>query len=341
MTQRHPTPTVDDVTPEQRLTIVRHLANGRGVDFTATATGLRASLVREIGHEHGWPREESLAKAADVLTRNLDKQARAGITERPDLEAAARNVHARSSKEETRNIVSRARSSDGHLNGSGENPSKIGPTPGVDDTHRVRGREPVAKLATDAKSTGHGHVDRHQVTGQPFDATAALLLRGRESTKKRTQALAKRISDQLADLRDRLDDEDRERRAEQEQQRRREREKAAREKEREEARAEVRRLEEQLREAKAKARGHNKGYAGRKQRAEAIKSAAPRTATGEAGRSAASAYTDRLTALGVTAIQVREWAATAGHDCPARGMVPRRVLDAYEQANASQQRRTA
>lgn len=78
------------ITAEQRLTIVKHLANGRGIDFTAAAMSLRPSTVREIGHEHGWPRPESLAKAADVLARNLDADAKAGITERPDLERAVR-----------------------------------------------------------------------------------------------------------------------------------------------------------------------------------------------------------------------------------------------------------
>lgn len=207
--------TAPEITAEQRLTVVRHLAHGRGLDFTAAATHLDADTVREIGVEHGWPREESLAKAADVLARRLDADAKATMTPRPDLEVVAQNN--RPSGQTRREMVARASESD------------------------RTGQRPVTIRQSD---------DRQLSGSRQFDATAALLLRGRESGKKRTQNLAERISDQLTDLRDRLDEEDRERRA----QEKLEAEKA-------EARVEVERLERELAEAKARARSHNKGYA--------------------------------------------------------------------------------
>jgi hypothetical protein len=51
--------------------------------------------------------------------------------------------------------------------------------------------------------------------------------------------------------------------------------------------------------------------------------------------SGAMALRDRLRALGVTAEQVRDWAATRGVQCPANGPVPGRVVDAWEAEHAA------
>lgn len=45
---------------------------------------------------------------------------------------------------------------------------------------------------------------------------------------------------------------------------------------------------------------------------------------------------ERITALGVTAAQLRSWATEQGLDVPSRGAVPGRIVDAYEQAHTEQ-----
>lgn len=276
------------VTPEQRLAIVRHLANGRGIDFTATAMNLRASVIREIGHEHGWPREESLVKAADVLQRNLDQQAKDSITPRPDLEAdqARRDRQARA-----------------------ESPVRQSPPPAP------RPDTPAPRLV---------------------DPTADLLRRGKASPKKRTQQLAQRIGQDIERLRDAITADER-----------RAREQAEKEAERKAALEEVRKAEEALREAREKLRRHKNhpGGNGRATTSRAPSSDSRRpggTAAGgpaSAARAAAGLVTtDELAARGLTSKTLRAWAADNQVDCPAAGRVPRRVLDAYDAAQPTQQR---
>jgi len=84
--------------------------------------------------------------------------------------------------------------------------------------------------------------------------------------------------------------------------------KRAAEKAKAEARAEVERLEQQLRDAKAKLRGPA--------RAAAVAVVTPNQA-------------------GASAKEIRAWAAANGIDCPKSGIVPRRVVDAYVAAQVA------
>lgn len=187
-----------------------------------------------------------------------------------------------------------------------------------------------AGAASRAKPTGHTHGNGgtcHSLHARQFDATAALLLRAKQSQRKRNQALGERINNLLIDLRDRLDDEDSARREKAEAQRRREEERAA-------AKAEVKRLEKELRDAKARARRHNKGYS----RTPDVQHRTPDVRGDDAGTRAldqSRGYQRELLARhGVRLGEVRTWALEQGIDCPAKGSrLPRPVLDAYDAAH--------
>lgn len=60
--------TTDTITPEQRLTVLKHLANGRDPDFVATVVRIPRDQVAAIGREHGHPDRVKLGQAVDVLT---------------------------------------------------------------------------------------------------------------------------------------------------------------------------------------------------------------------------------------------------------------------------------
>jgi hypothetical protein len=66
--------TTKELTPEQRLTVVKHLATGKAPDVVATITRLDRSTVVDIGSHHGYPHPEKLKRAAEILQNNLDTQ---------------------------------------------------------------------------------------------------------------------------------------------------------------------------------------------------------------------------------------------------------------------------
>lgn len=63
------------VTAEQRLTIVKHLAAGKDLDWVAAATKLDRSVVLDIASRHGYPDTTKLAWARDVLTEKAQQPA--------------------------------------------------------------------------------------------------------------------------------------------------------------------------------------------------------------------------------------------------------------------------
>jgi hypothetical protein len=70
-----------EITPQQRLTVLKHLANGRTLELTATATRLTRDQVLDIGNHHGYPHTDKLAWAVDVLTKKIeDDEAAAAIS---------------------------------------------------------------------------------------------------------------------------------------------------------------------------------------------------------------------------------------------------------------------
>lgn len=60
------------LTPEQHLTVVKHLAAGKNVDHTAAIMRLPRLQVLDIGSHHGYPDANKLAWAADILAKKLD-----------------------------------------------------------------------------------------------------------------------------------------------------------------------------------------------------------------------------------------------------------------------------
>lgn len=73
-------------TPEQRLTIIKHLAGGKPLDVVATITHLDRSVVLDIASKHGYPDRDKLSWAVDVLAKKLDEAA--ALPDRTEQELA-------------------------------------------------------------------------------------------------------------------------------------------------------------------------------------------------------------------------------------------------------------
>lgn len=177
-------PATAEITAQQRLAVVKHLASGKPLDVVATIAHLDRSVVLDIGSSHGYPDTDKLGWAADVLAKKIDDEQKATITPAPER----------------------------------------------------RTQTPVAATSTPA-ATGPPPLTKP-------DEIRVLLNTAKAHPSKRIQNAADRVFDSLDKVRA-LIREDEEKHAE--------KRKAAAAKA--EARAEVERLEEQLREAKAKLRG--------------------------------------------------------------------------------------
>jgi hypothetical protein len=85
--------TTKEITPQQRLTVLKHLANGRTLELTATATRLTRDEVLDIGNHHGYPHTDKLAWAVDVLTKKIeDDEAAAAISTSPESPSGVKLV---------------------------------------------------------------------------------------------------------------------------------------------------------------------------------------------------------------------------------------------------------
>ncbi len=228
-----------EITPTLRLTVVKHLANGKDPDTVATITKLPRSAVVDIGADHGYPNTDNLRKAASILTRNLE-QANA-------------------------------------------------PQPG-----QLTQGTPDADGTTNLAS-GFAVVPPTTTLTQP-DEIRVLINTAKGHPAKRIQNAANKVLDDIARLRD-LIKEDQDKNAVK---RKANEAKAA-------ARAEVARLEEQLRAAKAKLRGSTTPKA-------------PKSTTATPGNDPSPA-------------QIRAWAAENGVECNSHGRVPQHVVEAYTDAH--------
>ncbi|NUO57267.1 MAG: hypothetical protein HOV78_11415 [Hamadaea sp.] len=177
--------TTKTITPELKLTTLKHLAGGKSLEVTASIVGLPRETVLDLASNHGYPDQSKLSWAADVLATKLDEQAKV--------------------------MPERA-------------PERPEPTP-----------RPVAAVPRPAPAPA---------PAAKADDIQALLSSAKEHQSKRIQRAAEKVTDDIARLRD-LIQEDERKHAER---RRLEKEKAA-------ARAEVERLEAQLAAAKAKLGG--------------------------------------------------------------------------------------
>lgn len=89
------------VTAEQRLTIVKHLAAGKDLDWVAAATRFDRSVVLDIASRHGYPDRSKLAWARDVLAELGDMLA----AERAKVEARRKQAEAkRQAREEVERL---------------------------------------------------------------------------------------------------------------------------------------------------------------------------------------------------------------------------------------------
>jgi len=71
-----PPMTTVTITPVLRLTIVKHLANGRDLDFVASVVGISRPHVLEIASKHGYPKIDSLQRAVTLLEEKIDRDAK-------------------------------------------------------------------------------------------------------------------------------------------------------------------------------------------------------------------------------------------------------------------------
>lgn len=82
--------TTNTITPEQRLTVLKHLAGGKGLDVVATIARLPRETVLDIASHHGYPDKSKLSWAVDVLTKKLDDDQVASIPPAQHTERVAR-----------------------------------------------------------------------------------------------------------------------------------------------------------------------------------------------------------------------------------------------------------
>lgn len=75
------------MTPQQRLTIVKHLANGKPFDVIATITSLPRDTIAEVARHHGHPDLKKLEWAADVIEKKIRDDETASLPSRVERTA--------------------------------------------------------------------------------------------------------------------------------------------------------------------------------------------------------------------------------------------------------------
>lgn len=66
--------TSSDLAPTTRVTILKHLAAGKGLDVVATIVGLKRDQVLDVASHHGYPDRDKLAWAVDVLVQKIENE---------------------------------------------------------------------------------------------------------------------------------------------------------------------------------------------------------------------------------------------------------------------------
>jgi len=61
------------ITPQLKVTMLKHLVAGKDLDFVATVTGVPLQDVLNIVSNHGYPNHDRMAWAIDVLIQGGDK----------------------------------------------------------------------------------------------------------------------------------------------------------------------------------------------------------------------------------------------------------------------------
>lgn len=236
------------LTTADTLAVLKMLASGRSLDFTAAANPhLSDEQVREVAQSHGYPNVANVRKAVAIIE---DRQVKDEVASLPSAQPRPQTVRPR-----------------------------IASTPAAVLT-------PVPTITA--------------------DATARLLEQAAASPKARIRALGKKASEDIARVRDALAQVAAAEKAKEAARSRRQAEKRARERAREQVRAEVKRLEDELRAARAKLRGNR---------------ASSTVAAMSAGEPTESA-------------RIRAWCAETGVEVNANGRIPASVREAYEAAQS-------
>lgn len=68
-----------DYSPEKKLTVIKHLVNGKTADVVATITRLDRYEVIDIASHYGYPSTEKMAKAVDALTAKIERDQAAAV----------------------------------------------------------------------------------------------------------------------------------------------------------------------------------------------------------------------------------------------------------------------
>jgi len=303
-------------TPEQRLTVLKHLATGKAHHVVATITHVNIKDVKEIGDSGGYPDTDALKTAAQQLQADLDA---AALPVRPERAIPAGGGWARKT-----------------LPHAGDPPTRhptISPAAG-DSTPPAAGPDLKATTKAGPLDDPFPRVDDDQTA-----RLRALINTAKAIPTRKVQRQLERALDALTTLQEYVTAHQAALHA---------REQA--ERDRLAARAEVERLEKQLLEARAKLRRH-KAHPGGNGRPKVLTGRAPAASAAggqavtqsgqlEAARAKAMAALvtrEQLDALGVTSKQVRAWAHDNNVDCPDAGRLPTRVLDAWKQAHTNQE----
>lgn len=67
--------TSTDITLTTKVTLLKHLASGKGLDVVATIVGLPRDQVLDIASHHGYPDKDKLGWAADIIEKKIDEDA--------------------------------------------------------------------------------------------------------------------------------------------------------------------------------------------------------------------------------------------------------------------------
>ena len=66
-------PTTTDLTPALKITVLKHLINDRNNEFITAATGLTHDQVNQVKRDHGYPDDDKMRWALDILTKKVDE----------------------------------------------------------------------------------------------------------------------------------------------------------------------------------------------------------------------------------------------------------------------------
>lgn len=288
----------NNITHATRLTVLKHLAAGKGVEVVGAIMKLSRFEIIDIASEHGYPDVAKMAQAVTDITRNIESAERDELAHRPH--AGTETVTARP--------VPR--------------PSAV-PTPPPAPRPAppaAAARPTAASPAPVTPAASNGTQEGPQVLTQP-DELRAVINAGKQSSSKRVQALTNRILDELGRLKEAIHAEQ----AKAEAARRKAAQKAAaaraRAAEREALQKKKAELESELAEVKAKLRGGPT-------KTPAAKKPAANTAAGSPAAGSAEE---------TPAKEIRAWAREVGLDVPDAGRVPQKVREAYAAAHASEQ----